>query len=110
MCAELLTWVAYEEYGGIVAHHVVDAVLREVFDGKAAWIACGIATALLATNSTEANKHGSLLAHLVEELGSRVLGHVVSDLEVAVSASTLGMDDALGDALTVEVGDLVDQS
>ena len=37
------------------------------------------------------------------------LAHVVGDLKVAVRARALGVHDALGDALAVEMRELVDQ-
>ena len=36
-------------------------------------------------------------------------GHVVSDLDVAVGASTLRVHDSLGDSLTSEVSELVEE-
>ena len=50
-----------------------------------------------------------LLPHLVEKFSFRVLCHIVSDLEVAVRTDTFGVDDTLGDALAVEMSDLVNQ-
>ena len=54
---------------------------------------------------------GRLLAGLLEQLGAGVFGgRLVADLagglELAVADEAAGMDDALGDALAVEMGDL----
>ena len=46
---------------------------------------------------------------MLEELGLGVLAHVVGDLEVAVGAGALGVDDALRNSFAVEVRNLVDQ-
>jgi hypothetical protein len=46
--------------------------------------------------------------YLLEEGGASQISDIVSDLEVAVCTGTLGVDDTLRDALSVEVCEEVD--
>jgi hypothetical protein len=62
----------------------------------------------------EAHEDGGPFAGLLEELGARVLGDgLVADfavrLEKTVRARAARVDDAFGDALAVEVGDLFEE-
>lgn len=47
-------------------------------------------------------------ADLFEQGSTGEIGDIVGDLEVTVCASTLGMDDTLGDAFSVEVSEEID--
>ena len=46
--------------------------------------------------------------YLFEEGGAGEIGNIVSDFEVPMCASTLGVDDTLRDALPVKVGEEID--
>ena len=104
-----LDWVAHKKNGRIVADHVPHAVLRVVLDRKAARVARRVCRALLAADRREARKDRRALANLGQKLGLAERRHVVRDLKVAVRARALGVHDALGDALAVEMSELVDQ-
>ena len=62
----------------------------------------------LATDGRETDRRARLVTDLVEDGGAGEVADVVRDLKVAVRAGTLGVHDALGDALAVEVGEEVD--
>ena len=68
----------------------------------------GIGGAHVAGDSREANEHLGLLA-LGEHRSARQIGDVVGRLEYAVRARAAGMDDPFGNALMVEVEDLLTQ-
>ena len=100
--------IANEEDRRVVADHVVVAVLGVVLESEAARVAPRIGRALLAGDGGEAQEGVGLLADLAEEIRLRPPGHVVGDLEVAVGCGALGVDDALRNPLTVEVGHLLE--
>ena len=52
-------------------------------------------------------KTGGLLARALEQVGAGDVGERLVVLEVAVGAEAAGVDDPLGDALVVEVEDLL---
>jgi hypothetical protein len=99
-----------EENGGIVADHVPVAFLGVELEGESAGITLGVSGTLFSAHGGEAQEGWSVLADLREELGRGVFGHVrvVAD-EMTVRAGTFGVDDALGDALTIEVGHFLEQ-
>ena len=101
--------IADEEDGRVVARHVVVALLRVELDGEAAGVALGVGRPLLAADGAEADEDVRPLADLAEKGGARVLRDVLGHLEVAVRAGALGVHDALGDALAVEVPELLEQ-
>jgi hypothetical protein len=51
----------------------------------------------------------SAFSDFLEDLGAGVLRDVVGDFEVSEGAGALGVDNALGDSLTVEVSHFVDE-
>ena len=63
------------------------------------------------TNLTGANLRGANLtgADLSENFSARIAGDVVRDGERAIGGGALGVDDALGDALAVEVRELLEE-
>jgi hypothetical protein len=100
--------VADEEHRRVVADEVVVALLGVELQREAARVARGVGRAQLAGDGREAGEHRRDLADAVEEVGARELRDVLGDLEEAVRARALGVDDALGDALAVELRHLLD--
>lgn len=99
--------ITNEEDGGVVANQIPDTVLRVELDGESARITSGIGRSALTAHRGESHGQGGALLDLVEHLGSTVLADVVGHLEVAEGAGTLGVDNALRDALAIEVRHLV---
>ena len=99
--------VADEEDRRVVADQVVVALFGVELDREAARVAHGVRAAELAGHRREAHEHRGALTRL-EEVGLDVLADVLSDLEEAVSAAALGVHHALGHALAVELGHLLD--
>ena len=56
-----------EEHGGVVADHVIVALLSVMLDGEAARIAIAVVSTTLASNGREAEEDGSPLANGVHE-------------------------------------------
>ena len=103
-----LLGVPHEEYRGVVADHVVVAVLGIKLDGKATGVTRGVRIAPLAGYSRETNeKFGPLTFLESHSLGE--LGHVFSGFKKAVGAAAFGVDDTLGYAFTVESLHFLDQ-
>jgi PBP superfamily domain len=82
-------------------------IFRVELDGEAAYVARGIGRAALAHDRREAHEHRRALAHLGEGCGPGVLRDIGGALEVAVCPRSARVDDALRNALMVEVLDLV---
>jgi hypothetical protein len=100
--------VTDEEHRGVVAHDVVVSVLRVELQREPAHVADGVREALLACHGGEPGEHRGD-APLLEEVSTGVPGDVLGDGEFTEGAGALGVDVALGDALTVEVGVLLDE-
>ena len=101
--------IPQEKGGGVVAHQVPVALFRIEFAGYAADVALGIGGAALAGHGGKADEYVGLFAHLGEQLGLCVWGDIVGDGEGAVGAPALGVHAALGDDLTVKMGQLFQQ-
>ena len=101
--------VAHEEDRRVVADQVVVALLGVELQGEAARIAHRVGETLLAGNGREAREDGRPLADRAEEGGFGPRGDVGGHLEIAEGAAALGMDNALGHALAVELSHLLDQ-
>jgi hypothetical protein len=85
------------------------SLLSLELDREAARVAGAIGRARLAADGREPSGDGDLLALLADEVGEAdVVEGLLAD-EVAVGATTLGVDDALGDALAGKVREKVDQ-
>lgn len=98
-----------EEDGRVVADEVVVAVLGVELDGESARVTPGVGgAALLAGDGGEAHERLGPGAGL-EQSGLRVAAHVVGDDQFAERTAALGVDDALRDTLTIELGELLDQ-
>ncbi len=104
-----LQGVVDEEYGGVVAHHVVVALLRVEAQGEAAHVAQGVGIAGFAGHLGEAQQDGRGLARSVEYVGLGVGAHVLGQGEGSLGSGPLGVDYALWDALAVEVGQLFEE-
>ena len=96
-----------EEDRDVVADEVPVALLGVELDGEAADVAGQVGRALVAGDGREADERRRLLALALEEVGPGDVGERAVVLEVAVDAEAAGVDDALGDALVVEVEDLL---
>ena len=98
-----------EEDRDVVADQVPVALLGVELDREAAHVARRVHRAGAAGHGGEAHEHLGLLADLGQDLGARVLGQRLGQLEVAVRRRAAGVNDALGDPLVVEVLDLLAQ-
>ena len=96
-----------EEDGDVVADEVPVPLLGVELHGEAADVAGEVGRALAAGDGREADEDGRLLALALEEVGPGDVGERLVVLEVAVGAVAAGVDDPLGDALVVEVEDLL---
>ena len=101
--------IAHEEHRRVVADHIPVAFLGVELHREAAHVALGIGGAEFAGHRREARDQLGLLADRVENFRAGVFADVVGNREGAVSAPALGMHDALGDALAVVMGHLLDQ-
>ena len=100
--------------GEVVADEVPVAVLGVELHREAARVARDLGGVAAADDGREADGERRLLAGLLEQLGAGVLGRrLVADLagglELAVADEAAGVHDPLGDALAVEVGDLLEE-
>ena len=95
-----------EEDRDVVADDVPVALLCVELHGEAADVAGEIGRALAAGDRREADEGRGLLA-AAGTVGAGDLGERLVGLEVAVGAEAAGVDDALRDALVVEVEDLL---
>ena len=90
-----LGWVTQEENGSVVEHPVPVAVFRTKLDGKSARIACRVGRAALTSDCGDARSDLAFVSNFLENFRAREVGDVVGDLEVTVSAGTLGVHDTL---------------
>ncbi len=104
-----LDGVADEEHRGVVADEVVVALFGVELQREAAGVAHRVGGAEVAGHGREAQEGLGLLAHLGEEVRLGVLRDVGGHGEGAVGAGAAGVDHALGDALAVEVRELLEQ-
>ena len=96
-----------EEDRDVVADEVPVALLGVELHGEAADVAGQVGRALAAGDGREAHEGRRLLAGPLEQVGPGDVGERLVVLEVAVGPEAAGVDDALGDALVVEVEDLL---
>jgi hypothetical protein len=101
--------VTDKEDGGVVPRHIVVAVLGVELDGESARVPLRVRRASFSADGREPGEDLRLLAYPGEEPGFGVPGDIGGDLEVAVGAASLGVDDALRDTLPVEVAELFQQ-
>lgn len=100
----------HKENGGVVSDHVPVTLLGVELDGETTGIAGSIGRTLLTSDGRETGEERGALADTVQELGLGELGDVVGNLKVTMGSSSLGVDNTLGDTLTVKVGQLINQS
>ena len=98
-----------EEDGSVVSDHIPVALFGVEFDGESTGVTFGVSGSFFASDGGESEEDGCHFADIAEKLGLAVLGDVMGDFEVAVSAGSLGVDDSFGDSLPVEFGEFVDE-
>ena len=96
-----------EEDRDIVPDEVEVALVGVELDREAAHVAREITRAPGARHRREAHEHRGSPRRILQECGLRVAGERLVDLEVAVGRRAPGVHHALGNALVVEVGDLL---
>ena len=96
-----------EEHRDVVADEIPVAFVGVELDGEAAHIARRVGRAAFAGDRREAHEYRRALAGFGEDRGARQLGERLVALEIAVRARAARMHDALGNALMVEVRDLL---
>ena len=96
-----------EEHRDVVADQVPVALVGVELHREAADVAGGVGRAALAEDGREPHEHRRPLADLGEQRRAGELGERLGALEVAVRRRAAGVDDPLGDALVIEVGDLL---
>src|SRR6188472_2026403 len=99
--------VLNEEHGDIVADEVPIAFVRVELYRKTAHIARRICRPALAQNRRKAHENRRSLARFGKERGTRDSCHRRIALEIAMRSGTASMNDALRDALVIEMGDLL---
>ena len=98
--------VADKENGGVVANHVVVALLSVELEGEPAWVSFRVRRAPLPADLGEAREHVGLLAHPGQEFRAGVLAYVAYHLEVPVCPGALGVHNPLRYPLAVKMGEL----
>ena len=98
-----------EEHRDVVADQIPVAFIGVELDREAAHVAHRVGRAALARDGGEAHEHGRALAGFGKERGAREFAERLVALEVAVRRGAARMHDALGNALVIEVRDLLAQ-
>ena len=96
-----------EEHRDVVADEVPVAFLGVELDREAAHVARQIGRPLAAGHGREADESRRLFAGALEQIGAGDVGQRSVILEIAVRAVAAGMHDPLGNALVVEMEDLL---
>ena len=96
-----------EEHRDVVADDVPVAFLGVELDGKAAHVAREIERALAAGDGREPHEGRRRLAGALEDVGAGIFRQRLVVLEKAMRAIAARMHHALGNALVVEVEDLL---
>src|SRR5690606_28810696 len=91
----------------IVADKIPIAFLGVELHRETAHVAREVERAFGTRDGREAHEGGCALADALEDVGAADVGEAVGELEIAVRAIAACMNDALGDALMVEVEDLL---
>ena len=105
-----LDCVLDEEDRNVVANEVEIALVRVKFDCKAAHIARHIPCARAAGDSREPREDFRFLAFLGEERRSRQMRNRIGHLEIAMSARSTGVHDALRNSLMIKMRNLLAKS
>ena len=98
-----------EEHRDVVADQIEVAFLGIELDGEAAHVARQVDRAGAAGDGGEPHEDLGLLLRVLQEGRLGELGERFRRLEIAMRAGAARMHDALGDALMVEMGDLLAQ-
>ena len=98
--------LADEEHRRVVADEIPVAFLGVELHREAAHVALRIGGTQVTRDGREPHEQRRDLANFGEDLRARVLGDVVRDRERAVAALAFRVNDALGDALAVLMGEL----
>ncbi len=98
-----------EEHRDVVADEVPVALGGVHLDREAADVARDVGRAAVAGDGREAGEHRRRDADLGQDPGGGEVLEAVGQLEMAVRGEAAGVDDALGNALVVEVEDLLAQ-
>jgi len=101
--------ISDEEDGSVVTNQIPVTFFGVEFDSKTSGISFGIGRTLFTTDSGESGEDGSSLSEGVQEFSLAVLGDVIGDFEITVSAGTLGVDDSFGDSFSVKTGKFIEQ-
>ena len=95
-----------EEDGNVVADEIEIAFVGVELDREAAHVARQVACPRAAGDGREPREDLRLLAFLGEERRLRQVRNGIGHLEIAMRARTARMNDALGNSLVIEMGDL----
>ena len=98
-----------EEHRHVVADEIPVALVGVELDREAAHVARRVGRTAFTRHRREPHEHRGALAGLGEQRRARDLRERLITFEVAMSARAAGVDDALGNPLVVEVGDLLAQ-
>jgi hypothetical protein len=94
--------ISEEEDRGVVGDNIPVAFVGTELDGETTRISGTIVRARLATNSGESHTDGALLASL-EDVGHAEVVKGIGGLVETVGTTTLGVNNTLGNTLSVEV-------
>jgi hypothetical protein len=98
-----------EEHRDVVADEIPIALVGIELHGETAHVARGVGRAALAGHGREAHEHRRPLALFRKQRRPRDFGQRCVALEESMRTGTARVDDALGNALMVEVRDLLAQ-
>ena len=101
--------VVDEEHGGVVANHIVVALLSVELNCEASGVSHCIGGASLTGDGREPEETGGLLSDGVEESSLGKFGYILGNLEDSVGCGSLGVHDSLGDSLSVETSEFVNE-
>ena len=96
-----------EEDRDVVADEIPIALAGVELDREATHVARRVDRSRAAGDGREPGKHLGTLALLLEQVGDGDIGQAFGTFEIAVRRRSARMDDALGNALVVEVVDLL---
>jgi hypothetical protein len=101
--------ISNEENRRVETNHVPVTPVGLVLDSETSGVSSSVGRASLTTNGRKSHGGGAFVANLLEGLGVCDVGDVIGHLKVAMGSSSVGMDDSLGDSLSVEMGQSVNQ-
>ena len=101
--------IAQEEDGCVVCYHVPVTLFCSKLDRETSRVSGAVGGTRFATDGGKANGDGTLFAFFAEDVGNAEIIEGLGALEGTMSTAAFGMDDSLGDAFTVEMGEEVDQ-